>query len=264
MSAERRRALYRGEVVRVAASAQSRALAELLVARAERAFSGALPLSTVHERLSPAALFERVTALRGEIAADAQVREAVRAALVAAGIDPAEHAVDTPRLRVVPSGGHRVAAAAPAYHAHRDTWYANPRAQINVWTPLLDARAEETFVIHTGAFGCAVPNDSASFDYAAWRAGVGFQNPRPAPDAPYPRLLGSPPDEGMPIAASAGELVLFSAAHLHATRAHDSGRTRFSIDVRVVHLGDHAAGLGAPDEDNRSRGSTLEDYEVPR
>ena len=42
------------------------------------------------------------------------------------------------------------------------------------------------------------------------------------------------------------------------------GRTRFSLDARLVHLGDHARGLGAPNVDGRSRGSALPDYVQPR
>jgi hypothetical protein len=61
-------------------------------------------------------------------------------------------------------------------------------------------------------------------------------------------------------ACARGEVLVFSAAHLHQTRANASGRTRFSVDFRAVHLGDHAAGLGAPDVDGRAKGCALERY----
>ena len=43
-----------------------------------------------------------------------------------------------------------------------------------------------------------------------------------------------------------------------------AGATRFSVDFRTVHLGDHRAGLGAPNVDNHSTGSALKDYVRPQ
>ena len=95
---------------------------------------------------------------------------------------------------------------------------------------------------------------------------VGWQRPGGAARGAYPRALGALDAEvGEPFTfeAEAGSLLLFSAAHLHRTCAHSSGRTRYSVDFRVVHLGEHAAGMGAPDVDNRSTGSALVDYVAP-
>jgi hypothetical protein len=49
-------------------------------------------------------------------------------------------------------------------------------------------------------------------------------------------------------------------AHFHQTRKNATGRTRFSLDFRTVDLADHEAGVGAPNVDNRSTGSTVRDY----
>ena len=57
-----------------------------------------------------------------------------------------------------------------------------------------------------------------------------------------------------------GGLLIFSAAHMHATVPNTSGETRFSIDFRTVHLDDLAAETGAPNIDSDCTGTTIDDY----
>jgi hypothetical protein len=196
--------------------------------------------------------------------ARARIADAIdeaRAVVAALGLEPREVAIDAPRLRAVRHEGHAIAAAAPVYYAHRDTWYANPRAQLNVWIPLHDVSAEEGFDVYPDALAVPVANDSRGFDFDAFARDVGWQRPDPPPGAAYPRATEAIDRfPALPIAAPEGEIVVFSAAHLHRTRAHAAGRTRFSVDFRVVHLGDYEAGAGAPDVDDESTGSALATY----
>jgi len=84
-------------------------------------------------------------------------------------------------------------------------------------------------------------------------------------EARYPRAApGVDGGRAVGFACRAGANLVFSGAQLHATLPHATGRTRFSLDFRIIDLDDHAAGLGAPDVDNRSRGSSLIDYVQPR
>jgi hypothetical protein len=57
-----------------------------------------------------------------------------------------------------------------------------------------------------------------------------------------------------------GGIILFSAAHLHASVPNTSGVTRFSFDYRTVHLDDIAAKRGAPNIDSACEGHMLRDY----
>jgi hypothetical protein len=57
-----------------------------------------------------------------------------------------------------------------------------------------------------------------------------------------------------------GGVILFSAAHLHASVPNTSGRTRFSFDFRTVHLDDIGAKRGAPNIDSECEGHMLRDY----
>jgi hypothetical protein len=57
-----------------------------------------------------------------------------------------------------------------------------------------------------------------------------------------------------------GAILLFSAAQMHSSVPNTSGRTRFSIDFRTVHLDDVVARRGAPNVDSECTGTTMGDY----
>ncbi|MGE0495667.1 MAG: hypothetical protein AB7S38_41060 [Vulcanimicrobiota bacterium] len=207
-----------------------------------------------------AAFLESLSLARQRLRDDPTVSAAV-AELLQAHHGLEQTVVDPPRLRVILPRGHQLEAAKPAYYAHRDTWYGNPRSQLNWWLPLHDVEQQQTFVIYPEAFNQPVANDSHEFDYGHWRQQVGFANSAAPKGAIYPRALGKLTHlQTQGFAARKGDLLVFSAAHLHQTLAFDHGLPRFSIDFRTVYLPDHEAGLGAPDPDNASRGTTLPEY----
>jgi hypothetical protein len=250
-------AIYAGEVVHTGATDASRRLVADVYALLRDAL-GPSPRDAAHD------LFARIGAIRRELYLAPRWHRALRDVIAARGIDPARVAFDPLRLRVVLSGGHRNPAAAPVYYPHRDTWYAHPQALVAWWIPLDDLPAAETFEFYPERFRAPVANDSEVFDYDdwvrdGWELKIGWQVP--AERARYPRAADGV-DRGRAIGFScrAGDHVVFSGAQFHATRAHDAGRTRFSLDFRTVDLADHAAGKGAPNVDNRSRGSALRDY----
>lgn len=250
-----RRAIFRGEVAQRSACDASRALATLARGHAARAFGcPVVSLRSLHERHEDA--WPRTCAARAALAADPEARAASVELARALGFSLATLAFDSPRLRVVCPHAHERPAAARAYYAHRDTWYANPAAQVNAWIPLFDVDERDSFAIWPAALGAHVENDSAAFDYERFVSRGGFQSAARI-DAAYPRALASPPGPAVRVRAAANEVIAFSAAHLHATTPNQSAATRLSIDVRFVDLGD---GAGAPDVDNASRGSALVDY----
>jgi hypothetical protein len=257
-----REGIYTGEVARLAPSAASRGLAtrawDILEARlgsdARRA----------HLALDNETFLARIREVRRDLGADDAWIDACRAVMHEAGVAPEESAVDVPRLRAVVPGSHRLRAAAPMYLAHRDTWYANPRAQINWWIPLHDIAPDEGFTIFLRALGVAVDNDSERFDYPKWRAEVGWQRPHAPADAAYPGARGELDGrDAILVAGPRASVTVFAGAHLHRTNPIDGDLIRFSLDFRTVHLADHHAGRGAPCVDDRSRGSTLADFALP-
>lgn len=213
------------------------------------------------ERQLPAtgATHARLQSLGQALAADPGLQSRYRALLETLGCDPHTVAVDRPRLRAILPGAEQLAAAQPAFYAHRDTWYANPAAQINLWLPLGDYAATQTFWFWPEAFGCFVANDSARFDYADWQRQTGFQNPNPSPESVYPRAQDCP-GQAEGFACQSGDLLLFAAAQLHQTRPNPGPQIRLSLDLRLVWPEDLGPERQAPDPDNQSRGSTLTDY----
>lgn len=258
-----REAIYGGRIFRLGACGASEAIVARAWAHLEEAFADLGPPRIAQFSVGVPAYLDRLAGARRALARDRAVAEACAALLDHHGLDPGAHLADTPRLRAILSGGHGHPDAGPVYVAHRDTWYANPRAQLNWWIPLHDVTPEEAFDLYPTALGTPTPNDSGSFHYARFVERAGWQATRPTPGITYPGATGSVAALGHPpesAAAQRAEVVVFAGAHLHQTRAHDAGRTRFSVDLRTVHLGDHAAGRGAPDPDNACTGRAIDDY----
>ena len=214
-------------------------------------------------RLAGPALLERLGAVRSTLASRASFLEGARAIIASTGQDPAQCAIDVPRLRAVLHGGHEIPEAAAVYAAHRDTWYANPQSQINWWIPLQAVTEEDSFALFPGVFETPLENSSEQFDYRDFIRTAGWQSAKGSTCTVYPSTRTPPESGAVRVACEAGGLLVFSAAHLHQTRPHASGRTRFSIDFRTVWLDDHRCGRGARNVDNRSTGSALDDYVFP-
>ena len=189
-----------------------------------------------------------------------------RDVLEESGWDLESCAFDPVRLRVVPHKGHENPRAKSVYYAHRDTWYSHSQSLITWWIPLDDLREEETFVFYPQYFKEEVANDSEIFDYDRWTQKnwdlkIGWQNKNDGLTAKYPSLTGSFDEKSTTgFACRKAQNLLFSGAQFHQTLKQETGQTRFSLDFRVVHKGDHAKGLGAPNVDNRSTGCSLKDY----
>jgi hypothetical protein len=165
--------------------------------------------------------------------------------------------LDQLRLRAVTPGLEDIEAAAPVFFAHRDTWYGNPKCQINVWIPLHEVGPRNSFRFFLDYFQTEIANDSKHFDADEFR---GFGRLEPATGYCYPRALLDPGGEVYDVCMKSGDVLLFSAAHLHQTLPNRTDNVRFSVDFRFYlehHLEAHS---GAPDPDNESRGLMTEGY----
>jgi hypothetical protein len=126
--------------------------------------------------------------------------------------------------------------------------------------PVLPSRAMSFYPAY---FEHAVPNSSRAFDYEEWcvsgRQAAATQGMTDTRNHPLP-LIQIDTSSELRIAGNTGELILFSASHLHATAANDSGLTRFSLDFRTVAASDLAEARHAPNVDSEAAGSTLGDF----
>ncbi|CAN5219373.1 hypothetical protein BH11CYA1_BH11CYA1_34870 [soil metagenome] len=261
-----RQSIYEGGILRRVATPASLKLVAHVVAQLDLEFGTAvsgIPHRQLQFSLPADELYQRMGKVRKAVFASEEMRSLIYAVISENGFAPEANALDPARLRAVTDHGHDNPLAAPAYTAHRDTWYGNPQAQVNWWIPLYDVSEGETFAFFPMYFDKPVANDSAAFDYDEWSENVGFQNTSAASAkmSAYPSVTGKFSREVVvPFAAKAGEIILFAASHLHQTCKNVSGATRLSVDFRTVHVGDHESGLGAPNVDNKSTGSALIDY----
>ncbi|MCU0657426.1 MAG: phytanoyl-CoA dioxygenase family protein [Polyangiaceae bacterium] len=262
-----RDALYQGEVFLLAPTRASLLLTREVLALLEDRL-GPDPRA-VHQHLSNEQIFARVGELRRLFFLDPHFHQRTRELIDAVGLDPGRCAFDPMRLRVVLHDGHKNPLARAVYYPHRDTWYAHPPSVIAFWIPLHDLLPDETFVFYPERLRSEIPNDSERFDYPTWvkkdwGLKIGWQGERDGERAHYPGTLGAPdPGPAVGFSCQRGETLLFAGAHYHQTLAQSTGRTRFSLDFRVVHLGDLEAGRGAPSVDRRCTGSAVVDYVHP-
>lgn len=170
---------------------------------------------------------------------------------------------DVPRMRTSPSGDYLTTGIAYAWHPHRDTWYSAPQCQLNWWIPIYDIESENAMAFHPRYWSEPVRNDSNGYNYYQWNQ---YYRPNAAQhlkqdSRPLPRPVE--PVELHPqlrVICPAGGIIIFSGAQLHSTVPNTSGRARFSIDFRTVHLDDVVAKRGAPNIDSACTGTTMRDY----
>ncbi|MFE9500629.1 phytanoyl-CoA dioxygenase family protein [Streptomyces collinus] len=147
--------------------------------------------------------------------------------------------------------------------AHRDTWYADPFSQINWWMPIFDYTTESGMAFYPHYFTKGIENDSQFYDLQEWRTNGMAQAAKrkervPGDNSMARKKLESSSD--LRIVMPPGAIMLFSAAHLHATTPNTSGRTRFSLDFRTVNMQDVLTGTSADNVDTAARGTTLGDF----
>ncbi|MEZ0260862.1 MAG: phytanoyl-CoA dioxygenase family protein [Alphaproteobacteria bacterium] len=256
-----RQAVYAGGIFRLAASDMTRSLAAHVLALLAEKFEA--EINKAHERYTFADMQPAMGEIRAQLATQPQYKEVQTQILAATGFTPAELAIDALRLRCVMNNGHLNKGADLAYAAHRDTWFGNPQAQVNFWMALHDVTPAQSFMFYPSLFNRSVPNNSQGFSYDSWMDKRGWQGMKSNAPAEYPAATQIEDPAAFSFSANAGDIIIFSAAQLHQTVKNVSGITRYSLDFRAVHLGDHKAGLGAPNADNGSKPEALKDYFTP-
>jgi hypothetical protein len=247
-----RREIYAGGIFKLPAGAVSLALVEKINSLLQNEFKNT-SLRKIHDSFSFAELSERLMPLRRMLADSPEYHDLLRALIKDYGFLTEENSFDPLRLRCVLHEGHLMRGSARAYALHRDTWYGNPQSQINWWMPLHDVTEGDSFAFYPDYFSKALPNDSAHFNFDDWRGTAGWQGTGGGTYPCYPAVADSQLIQlRKGFKAVAGDIILFSAAHLHGTCQNATGLTRWSLDFRTVHSADLAAQLGAPNVDNDS------------
>ena len=259
---ERRKSLFRGNLIVIGATKASTALCQHAMDLAKEAFH-LLDPEHAQESLPVEKFIEIVGPLKSRFTNSKKTKELVRAYLVEQDVDTDLTFFDVPRLRVVPHSGYLTAGVSYAYKGHRDTWYSSPHGQINWWLPVYEVVPERAMSFFPKYWDEAVPNTSNEFDYGEWtRVGRQQATEQVTKDTrkhPIP-LVDLPGSEELRFAGATGYAIVFSAAHLHATAPNTSTATRFSLDFRTIHVDDLVKGAGARNVDCAAKGTTLNDF----
>jgi Phytanoyl-CoA dioxygenase (PhyH) len=187
----------------------------------------------------------------------------IQAMLADLGCDIEKLYFDVPRMRTSTSDEYLTSGIAYAFHPHRDTWYSAPMFQLNWWLPIYPITADNGLAFHPKYWYTPIKNSSRVYNYAEWNATSRKEAAKhiksdtrvqPRPEEPIEL------DPQIRPLVEPGGLILFSAAHMHSSVPNTSGKTRFSIDFRTVHLDDAAGGRGAPNVDSECTGTTMGDY----
>lgn len=246
--AARRRAVFDG---RVLAFSPPPVPFHRLRARALALMADCFPVEpALAHRLSRRRFLDAVLALQASFSADPVVRDCWHQTLQRLGVSPVVFS-DQRFLRVLPPlGSHEAGRIAPL-HPHRDTWGSQVMQQENWWAPMLPVGDASTLALYPRFWSEPVANDSATWSFEQYRAqrlAAGDDGDIDTLSAPQPlhRLDAA---DGLPLRIVAGELAVFSGAHLHASMPNRSGLTRFSFETRTVVLRDGALPPGAPNID---------------
>ncbi|MFI5509945.1 hypothetical protein ACIA48_20960 [Mycobacterium sp. NPDC051804] len=259
---ERRTRLYDGQVLVYSASPESLALVEHAQTLIRDAF-GARDPQTAQFDMPIEEYAALLAELKPKFIHHHESKRRLRALLASFGCDLDRTYFDVPRLRTSTSNNYLTSGISYVFHPHRDTWYSAPLSQLNWWIPIYPVVAENVMAFHPQYWGNAVRNGSRHHNYYEWTQNIrpsaaqhlkSDTREQPKPEEPVqlePQLRVVP---------EAGGVMIFSGNHLHSTVPNTSGRTRFSIDFRTVHIDDVKSRHEAPNFDSDCAGSTLRDF----
>lgn len=260
--AQRRAALYGGQLFTYSPRPAALALVEH-ARRMIRAAFGDLDPTTAQHRMPVEEYAKLLTDLKPTFIHHPESKACIQRLLTEMGCDPERTYFDVPRMRTSTSDGYLTTGIAYAFHPHRDTWYSAPMCQLNWWIPIYEIEPDNAMAFHPAYWSRALKNGSRDYNYQEWnrtsrfiasqQVGVDTRK-QPKPEEPVQL------DPQMRPIVPPGGTIIFSAGQLHSSVPNTTGKTRFSIDFRTVHLDDVAAMRGAPNYDCACTGTTMGDY----
>ncbi len=263
LSDERRRdLLYNGQLFAYSNRASVKALCEFAGEMIREAFHPLDPL-TAQFHMEVEEFVAKFGPLKPKFIHHPHTKEVIRAVLSDFGCNLDDTYQDVPRLRAVTSDAYLTSGVGYAHHLHRDTWYSAPMQQINWWLPVFEMASESSMAFHPRYWNEPVKNGSNEFNYYEWNStgrATAAQHiksdTRKQPKPEQPMEL----DPQVRLVPEPGGVILFSAAQMHSTVPNTSGRTRFSIDFRTVHVGDVKNKIAPPNIDSECTGTSLRDF----
>jgi hypothetical protein len=258
----RRERLYDGDLFIYSPRPATSALCELGRRMAEEAFAPLHP-ETAQDEMAVEDYAKLLVDLKPRFIHDPESKRLIQEMLTDLGCDPEKVYFDVPRMRSSTSHGYLTSGIAYAFHPHRDTWYSAPQCQFNWWLPIYPISADNGLAFHPRYWYTPIKNSSRVYNYAVWNA---TSRKEAAKHVKTDTRVQPKPEEEIELdpqirpICEPGGLIIFSAAQMHSSVPNTSGKTRFSIDFRTVHVGDVAERRGAPNIDSECTGTTMGDY----
>jgi hypothetical protein len=259
---DRRESLFGGNMYLYTGVAGSAAIVEHAKNLIGETFDDADPERAQYD-MSVDDFIAKVGPLKSEFTNGQRTKELCQKFAIDLGVDPDITYFDIPRLRVIPADNFLTAGVSYNYKAHRDMWYGHPQQLINYWVPVFPVVGDNVMSMYTDYFERPLKNASNQYDYDEWVA----QHRHTASEhtttdvRPHPVPLEEVESRGeIRIAASSGDIMMFSSHHLHASAPNLSGVTRFSYDLRTLNIEDIRAGKGPKSIDSGATGTTLSDF----
>ena len=259
----RREELYQGQLLVYSPRRSTLSFIEFARKLIEEAFAPYDP-ETAQRYLSVEQYADRLGKLKPNFIHHSESKALMRGIFDEMGCDLEKTYFDVPKMRSSTSDNYLTTGIAYAWHPHRDTWYSAPPCQVNWWIPIYDIQSNNAMAFHPQYWTVPVKNSSKGYNYYVWNqqnrgahiATFLKEDPRPLPK-PTESLVLEP---HVRLIVPAGGIILFSAAQMHSSVPNSSGKTRFSIDFRVVNLDDVARKKGVPRVDEECTGTTMRDY----
>jgi hypothetical protein len=258
----RRERLYDGDLFVYSPRPATSALCEFGRQMAEEAFAPYDP-ETAQDEMEVEDYAALLADLKPRFIHDPESKRLIQEMLTDLGCDAEKVYFDVPRMRSSTSHGYLTSGIAYAFHPHRDTWYSAPQSQFNWWLPIYPISADNGLAFHPRYWYTPIKNSSRSYNYAVWNA---TSRKEAAKHVKSDTRVQPKPEEDIELdpqirpICEPGGLIIFSAAQMHSSVPNTSGRTRFSIDFRTVHIGDAIEERGAPNIDSECTGTTMGDY----
>ncbi|MBF9236252.1 hypothetical protein I2I05_02480 [Hymenobacter sp. BT683] len=258
---ERRAQLYQGQLFAFQPRASVLALVNYARELTEAAF-GDLDPETAQHAMSASEFDDLLATFKPEFINSARTKQLMQNLLRDFGCDPEKTYFDVPRLRSATSHDFLVSGMAHRFETHRDSWFSACLSQLNWWFPVYAHESGNAVAFHPAYWHQAVPNGSEHYHMKAWFAegarlkAAGEPDQRPRPEA-YKPLEADPQ---IRLVLPPGGVTIFAGAQMHSTVHNETGKTRWSIDFRTVHLDDLLNHRGAPNLDSRCTGTNLVDF----
>jgi hypothetical protein len=258
---ERRQKLFGGDLFVYSATPHSMELRAFARQMAEEAFAPHFPPDAQHH-MGAQEYVDVLAKLKPTFINHPRSKELVAEILGDLGVDLAQAYLDVPRLRTMTSEFLN-AGLTLQFESHRDTWFSAPFSQLNYWIPVYDVEETNAMAFHPRYFAGGVRNSSRVYNYAEWvahgRAAAATQVEAETREQPeLEQEIEREPD--IRVITPPGGILLFSGAQLHTTVPNTSGKTRFSIDFRVVNRQDVESRAGARNVDSECTGTNLGDF----